>query len=68
MTSTEKVDLAILFSQNIAETIYFIMSKNLRKYALFDNIRFFSKTKQLTVGKISDLYVTRRALSNTTLK
>jgi hypothetical protein len=45
-----------------------IVSKNLGKYAFFNKIRFFPEAKQLTVGKILDLYTTNEALSNVRLK
>ncbi len=44
------------------------MSRNLRKYAVFNKTRFFSETKKPTVGKILDLYTINGALSNTPLK
>jgi hypothetical protein len=49
-------------------TIYLIVSKNLGIYVFFNKIRFFPETKQLTVGKILDLYTTNEALSNVRLK
>jgi hypothetical protein len=53
----------ILFDQNISKIIYFIVSRNRRKYALFNKTSFFFKTKKLTVGKILDLYTIKGALS-----
>ena len=58
----------ILLCQNISKTIYFIISRNLGSYAFFNKTRFFSEMKQLTVGKIFDLYATDRALSNAQFK
>jgi hypothetical protein len=53
----------ILFDQNISKIIYLIVSRNLRKYALFNKTAFIFKMKKLTVGKILDLYTTKGALS-----
>ncbi len=58
-----KLYFMILFDQNISKIIYFIVSRNRRKYALFNKTSFFFKTKKLTVGKILDLYTIKGALS-----